>query len=1033
MGNAQSWSPSTGPSPDPASLSEEIKDLKALRQDLRKQIEQAEASNGLSETQKLLLRDSKEVYLNVEDVLDEWEYEQLLRAKIEGGSPNMTADPELWDRMADQIRKVKRKLEKVSVHGMMIHGEGDVRQRSQPVGRAPSSSLLGDDHDHKVRIVHYLVHKCPEDVTVFPILGLGLAGKTTLARAVYNDPQVKEHFSTGWASSGGDSDPKALLRCVIEALTSTACPFKELEQILQTLRGSVKDKRLFLVLDDLHPQHLRDWDLLKDSVFSSCSKRSVVVVTTRDRKVAEKVKTIQSPLYLEFKLSDDECWGLFKRYASDGNHPVMEDLREKVVEQCQGLPLAAKLLGISFRHHRGDKIDWADDCMDWVIEENIRPVLKSSYLELAPRLKPCLLYSSLFPQGYQFSKEQMVRLWMAQGLVEPPPKRETPWKRRRLDQEDEGLQNFDELVSGSFIIQDPEDWTQYSIPKLIWDLLNDISGEEEYVRRADMCDPLCKCRHLLLNPKDGSFRLDPDSFFDSPGLRSLIFMPRIKLRLEILDQDLSSLKRLRSLDLSNTSVTTLPESVGGLKHLRFLALNHTGITELPESVSKLYNLQVLELKNCYWLEKLPSGLGNLVNLRYLDTGDDRPRVNMPKGIQKLVNLQRLAGLDLQKGKELCGLRELKALSKLTELGVSGLCNLVDSEDAKEASMQDKKSLKVLKLNWCSDDDDAAAKSEQFKGTDYEKFYNLRDETDAGDNQTAHEGHPVVEEHLSAWIPGDYSDTLSGVADEDEDKNFTESAEEDISGLGSILRVVGAEQLLEALKPYTNIEELELRTLPCLHFPGWIGDPSFSKLITVVLEDCACEALPPLGQLPQLEFLSIDGTPVKAVDASFCKGLGSRAAAAFPNLLMLTFYNMRKWEIWDGVEKGDFPMLKELRLFNCPELRSLPESGSGFPSLLVLEIDRCRGLSKIPCLPSLTSLELCRCDSLTSIPSLGSLSSLTVVDCRSLGSVPPLERLVSLWVEECERLSPIAASSFLHTSSAERPKKLLVAYGGQLVY
>ncbi|CAA6668986.1 unnamed protein product [Spirodela intermedia] len=563
MGNAQSWSPSTGPSPDPASLSEEIKDLKALRQDLRKQIEQAEASDGLSETQKLLLRDSKEVYINVEDVLDEWEYEQLLRAKIEGGSPNMTADPELWDRMADQIRKVKRKLEKAAQSAR---------------GRAPSSSLLGDDHDHKVRIVHYLVHKCPEDLTVFRYwVGAGRQDHPRSSRL---------QRPTGCSSSWTTSIPNT---CVL---------------------GSPKGLGFLLLFQAKR----------------RCRHH-------QGQKSCRESKDHPEPLYLEFKLSDDECWGLFKRYASDGNHPVMEDLREKVVEQCQGLPLAAKLLGISFRHHRGDKIDWADDCMDWVIEENIRPVLKSSYLELAPHLNLASSTPRCFPKVI--------------SLVDPPPKRETPWKRRRLDQEDEGLQNFDELVSGSFIIQDPEDWTQYSIPKLIWDLLNDISGEEEYVRRADMCDPLCKCRHLLLNPKDGSFRLYPDSFFDSPGLRSLIFMPRIKLRLEILDQDLSS----------NTSVTTLPESVGGLKHLRFLALNHTGITELPES----------------------------------------------------------------KGKELCGLRELKALSKLTELGVSGLCNLADSEDAKEASMQDKKSLKVLKLNWCSDDDDAAAKSEQFKGIDYESF------------------------------------------------------------------------------------------------------------------------------------------------------------------------------------------------------------------------------------------------------------------------------------------------------------------------
>ncbi|CAA7405928.1 unnamed protein product [Spirodela intermedia] len=716
-------------------------------------------------------------------------------------------------------------------------------------------------------MVQYLVDECAkEDLTVFPIVGMALAGKSTLSSVIFNDSEVEEHFCPrGWASFDTNSDPAALLR---------GCQRNSDHEALPTY---LKDKRFLLVLemDDVHLQHLQVWDLLKNS-FTSCSKGSVVVVTTRDRKLAEKVRTTEAPFPLELPIRDEECWSLFKNYASGGKHTVMEDLREKVVEQCKGLAPVAKLLGFSFRRYRDDKIDWAAECMEKVIKENIRPWPKSSYLQLAPHLKPCLLYCSLFPEAYLSSKERLVRLWMAQGLVDPPPKRETTWKRKRP--EDVGLLYFDELVSGSFILQDPEDCSKYAIPKAIWDLLNDISGEEEYARVTDMRKPLGRCHHLLLNTQDRSFRLDRDSFFDSPGLRSLLFMTRFKLRLEIQDQDLSSLKQLRSLDLSKTSVTTLPES-------------------LPESVSKLYNLQVLELKNCYWLEKLPSGLSNLVNLRYLDTGDDHPRVSMPKSIQRFVNLQSLARLDLQIDKELfCGLRGLKALNRLNKLVVSGFCNLADSEDAKEASMQDKKSLKVLKLNWCSDDDDAAAKSEQFKGIDYEKFFNLRDD------QTSHKGHPAVEGNLSAWNQGDYSDTLSAVADEDEENNFTESAEEDISGSGSM---VGAEQLLEALKPCTTIEELELRTNPSLRFPGWIGHSSFSKLITV-----------------------------------------------------LTFYNLRKWEKWekwDGVD-GNFPKLEELRLFNCPELKEIPV----LPSLESLELCSltvvdCRSLESLPSLEKLDSL------------------------------------------------------------------------------
>ncbi|XAR65478.1 hypothetical protein NMG60_11009619 [Bertholletia excelsa] len=160
-------------------------------------------------------------------------------------------------------------------------------------------------------------------------------------------------------------------------------------------------------------------------------------------------------------------------------------------------------------------------------------------------------------------------------------------------------------------------------------------------------------------------------------------------------------------------------------------------------------------------------------------------------------------------------------------------------------------------------------------------------------------------------------------------------------------------VLENLQPNTNLRRLIISNYIGSRFPDWIGHSSYANMVCLHLSCCKnCFFLPPLGQLPFLEALYIDGMRgVKRVGPKFN---GYRPSTeSFPSLKTLSFLNMLEWEEWiscggEGgqslVLKTGMPlMLESLIICNCPSLKSFPRKG--LPTTLkVLAIGGCQSLS-----------------------------------------------------------------------------------------
>ncbi|KAK6234437.1 hypothetical protein QUC31_006843 [Theobroma cacao] len=108
---------------------------------------------------------------------------------------------------------------------------------------------------------------------------------------------------------------------------------------------------------------------------------------------------------------------------------------------------------------KSDIWEFSDD------ESDILPALRLSYHYLPSYLKPCFAFCSLFPKDYRFKKEELVLLWMGEGLLDHA-------KGKGTMLEEVGDDYFDELASRSFFQRSSGSSRTWFV---MHDLINDLA------------------------------------------------------------------------------------------------------------------------------------------------------------------------------------------------------------------------------------------------------------------------------------------------------------------------------------------------------------------------------------------------------------------------------------------------------------------------------------------------------------------------------------------------------------------------------
>ncbi|XVF24390.1 hypothetical protein REPUB_Repub13aG0123800 [Reevesia pubescens] len=281
--------------------------------------------------------------------------------------------------------------------------------------------------DEKEQIVNVLLSdesNTGNGIPVIAVVGMSGIGKTTLAQFLYNDERVKRHFKLrAWASVSERSDVFKVTETLYESVSVRHSNLKDLNVLQVKLERVLMGKKFLLVQDDMWNESSTDWNLLQ-RLFQVGARGSKVIVTMRSKGVSSPMHSvIIRPL---IPLSDEDCFSIFAKHAFGNEHQINEDsalksIGEKIVEKCKGLPLAAKTLG-GLLHSKVEAKEW-----DKVLNSNICDLpsgmndiltaLRLSYYHLPSHLKRCFAYYSIFPKGYEFEKGNLIRLWIAEGLV----------------------------------------------------------------------------------------------------------------------------------------------------------------------------------------------------------------------------------------------------------------------------------------------------------------------------------------------------------------------------------------------------------------------------------------------------------------------------------------------------------------------------------------------------------------------------------------------------------------------------------------
>ncbi|KAF2319714.1 hypothetical protein GH714_018184 [Hevea brasiliensis] len=301
--------------------------------------------------------------------------------------------------------------------------------------------------------------------------------------------------------------------------------------------------------------------------------------------------------------SNEDCWKLFLDHAFDGGSvadPKVEVIREKVINKCGGLPLAARTLGGLLRSKPQEHWEDVMNSEIWNSQgdgNNILSLLRLSYYHLPSHLKRCFAYCAILPKDYAFEKKQLVLLWMAEGLIE---------QQDDQHMEDVGEEYFQDLFSrslfqssstGGFVMHD-----------LVNDLAQVVAGDT-YFRLEEKSSKQEKARHSSYIPCrfDRCERFEP--FETMKHMRT--FLPlslagdmNICLANCIPSYLFSKLRFLRVLSFNHYKITKLPDSIGDLKHLSDAAGNGK-----IEKSSELSNFVVGEGNEV--------GITALVNLKFL--------------------------------------------------------------------------------------------------------------------------------------------------------------------------------------------------------------------------------------------------------------------------------------------------------------------------------------------------------------------------------------------------------------------------------
>ncbi|CAA2973977.1 late blight resistance homolog R1A-10 [Olea europaea subsp. europaea] len=319
---------------------------------------------------------------------------------------------------------MKKRVEKIG-------DESDVQDlqsgiSSLAVSSNPASSGIGKSNtvgldDDMLKIKERLTGGSLNLETV-SLVGMGGIGKSTLATKIYEDEYIVYHFHIrAWVTVSQEYNVGEILKNVLRSMKLLTKEMLEasIDQLSESMYKNLKGRRYVIVLDDVWDTKVLD-DLKR--LFPNDKNGSRIMLTTRLEQVANHGNSSR-PYHMRF-LNWDESWNLFcgKVFGKDFCPPELEKDGKKIVQSCQGLPLAIVVIGglLAKAIQTPDYWENVEKNLSSIMisnDEHFSKILTLSYKHLPRHLKGCFLCMAIFPEYHNISISKLYKLWFAEGLL----------------------------------------------------------------------------------------------------------------------------------------------------------------------------------------------------------------------------------------------------------------------------------------------------------------------------------------------------------------------------------------------------------------------------------------------------------------------------------------------------------------------------------------------------------------------------------------------------------------------------------------
>ncbi|XP_057431921.1 disease resistance protein RUN1-like isoform X2 [Lotus japonicus] len=521
-----------------------------------------------------------------------------------------------------------------------------------------SAYLVVADHpvgvESRVQDMIQLLSGKSNEVRIVGILGMGGSGKTTIAKAIYNEinqnfegkcflPNIRE----AWDQHDGRVALQEQLLSGI--LRNRRMKLHSIELGKAIIKERLCHKRALVVLDDINSL---------DQLKALCGSRewfgqgSRLIITTRDEHLLKVLQVVH--IYRTQEMDESESLELFSWHAFKQVAPPADfiELSRRVVAYSGRLPLALEVLGSHLFEREIAEWESALSKLEVIPHGQIQKKLKISYDGLSDEMEKdifldiccffigkgrnyvtqildgCGLHGEIgitvliersllkVDKNNKLQMHDLLKVMGREIVREMSPK--NPEKRSRLWFHDDVV---DMMTNNTATIA--VEGLALSLPK----------NNDDVVFGTKAFKKMKKLRLLQL----GHVKLTGDFEYFSKDLRWLCW-PGFPLRYM---PGNFCLKKSVAIDLKHSNLQFIWKEPQLLDRLKFLNLSHSHyLTHTPDFL-RLPNLEKLMLKDCPKLLMVHPTIGDLKYLILLNLKDCKSLIDLPKSVYKSKSLKSL--------------------------------------------------------------------------------------------------------------------------------------------------------------------------------------------------------------------------------------------------------------------------------------------------------------------------------------------------------------------------------------------------------